>query len=284
MRPVNLIPPDERRGDSAPLRTGNMIYVLLGGLAVLLLGVVVLALTSKQISDREAQKANLDQELQRETARANSLAAFSSFRAVQEQRAATVNSLAQSRFDWQRVLHELALVLPSDVHVSALTGTVNPQVQVQGGGDVQLRAGISGPALEIKGCAPSQDAVAGFVSTLEDIDGVTRVGLQSSGISNSDSGSSGTSSSSSTGGSTECVSGPPGTDNFNFEIVVAFDAVPTPPTATAAPSVPSSVAPASGSDASQVSDGQSEEAVARASTRVATSKAQKAKSTLLPGG
>src|SRR3954451_22123326 len=129
MRPVNLIPNDERRGDSAPLRTGNMIYVLLGGLAVLVLGLAAVALTSKQISDREAQKSSLDQELQRETARANSLAAFSSFRAVQEQRAVTVNSLATSRFDWERVLHELSLVLPSDVHLATLTGTVNPEVQ-----------------------------------------------------------------------------------------------------------------------------------------------------------
>jgi Tfp pilus assembly protein PilN len=278
MRPVNLIPSDERRGDSAPLRTGKMIYVLLGGLAVLVLGLAAVALTGKQISDREAQKASLDQELQRETARASSLAAFSSFRAVQEQRSVTVNSLAQSRFDWQRVLHELALVLPSDVHVSTLTGSVSPEVQIEGGGDVPLRSNITGPALEISGCAPGQDAVAGFVSALEDIDGVTRVGLDSSQI---DSGSSGTSSSASTGGSTACVAGP---RTANFSIVVAFDAVPTPDTATAAPSVPPSVAPASGSDASQVADGQSEEAVARASTRVATSKAQKAKSTLLPGG
>jgi Tfp pilus assembly protein PilN len=279
MRPVNLIPSDERRGDSAPMRTGHLVYVLLGGLAVLLLGVVAVAMTSKQISDREAHKSSLGQELQRETARANSLAAFSSFRAVQEQRLATVSSLAQSRFDWQRVLHELALVLPSEVHVSSLTGSVSPQAQVQGGGTTSLRGNISGPALEISGCAPSQDAVAGFVSDLEDIDGVTRVGLNSSGIA-SDSGSSATSSSGGTGGSALCVAGP---RTFNFEAVVAFDAVATPPTATTAPSVPSSVTPASGSDASQVADGQSEEAVARASTRVATSKAQKAKS-ILPGG
>jgi Tfp pilus assembly protein PilN len=279
MRPVNLIPSDERRGDSAPMRTGNLIYVLLGGLAVLVLGVVVLALTSKQISDRESQKASLGQELQRETARANSLAAFTNFRAVQEQRSATVNSLAQSRFDWQRVLHELALVLPSDVHVSTLTGSVSPEAQVEGGGNSSLRADIAGPALEISGCAPGQDAVAGFVSTLEDIDGVTRVGLDSSQI-DSESSSSGATSSAGTGGSTQCVAGP---RTANFSIVVAFDAVPTPGTATTAPSVPPSVAPASGSDASQVADGQSEEAVARASTRVATSKAQKAKS-LLPGG
>jgi Tfp pilus assembly protein PilN len=276
MRPVNLIPPDERRGDAAPLRTGSLIYVLVGGLAVLLLGIVAVALTSKQISDRKAEKASLEQELQRETARANSLSAFASFRAVQEQRAATVTSLAQSRFDWQRVLHELALVLPSGVHVSTLAGTVNPDVQVDGGGDVALRAGIEGPALEISGCAPGQDAVAGFVAALEDIDGVTRVGLDSSEIDSGDDSSSGASSA----GGIGCDAG---RRTANFKIVVAFDAVPTPGTATTAPSVPPSVATGSGSDASQVADGQQDEAVARASTRATTSKAQKAKS-LLPGG
>jgi Tfp pilus assembly protein PilN len=282
MRPVNLIPSDERRGDSAPLRTGSMVYVLVAGLALLLLGVVAVALTSKQINDRESDKASLSQELDRQTARVNSLTAFADFRAVQEQRTATVTSLAQSRFDWNRVLEELSLVLPSDVHLSALTGTVSPDVTVDGGVDVSLRGSVAGPALEITGCAPGQEAVAGFVSSLEDIDGVTRVGLNSS---TAGGGSSATGSSAS-GGDGSCQAGP---KPYDFEIVVAFDAVPTPSTATTAPSVPSSVAspssadPAS-SDASQVADGQSDEAVARASTRVQTSKAQKAKSTLLPGG
>ena len=27
MRPVNLIPPEERRGDQAPLRTGPLAYI-----------------------------------------------------------------------------------------------------------------------------------------------------------------------------------------------------------------------------------------------------------------
>ena len=282
MRPVNLIPPDERRGDSAPLRTGSMIYVLVAGLAALLLGVVAVALTSNQIKDRESQKANLQQELDSQTARANSLAAFANFGAVQAQRSATVVSLAQSRFDWQRVLQELALVLPSDVHLSTLKGTVSPDVTVEGGADVTLRSNIEGPALEISGCAPGQDSVAKFVSDLEDIDGVTRVGLDSSQI---DAEGAGPAASSSGSGDTACVAGP---RTANFKIVVAFDQVPTPPTATTAPSVPSSVpssaAPGSGADASQVADGQSQEAVARASTRVQTSKAQKAKSTLLPGG
>jgi Tfp pilus assembly protein PilN len=280
MRPVNLIPPDERRGDSAPLRTGSLVYVLVAGMALLLLGFVAVALTSTQIKDRESQRASLQQELDQQTARANSLAAFASFRAIQVQRSATVSSLAQSRFDWQRVLQELSLVLPSDVHLTTLTGTVSPDVTIDGGADVTLRSDIEGPALEIAGCAPGQDAVASFVSALEDIDGVTRVGLDSSQIDSAGSAGSAASSSAS-GGDTQCNAGP---RTANFKIVVAFDQVAAPPTATTAPSVPSSVASGSGGDSSQVADGQSEEAVARASTRVQTSKAQKAKSTLLPGG
>jgi Tfp pilus assembly protein PilN len=293
MRPVNLIPPDERRGDSAALRTGSLVYVLVGGLTLLLLGIVAVALTGKQIDDRKAQKASLQQQLRQETARAKSVAAFTSFRAVQEQRAATVTSLAQSRFDWSRVLHELSLVLPSGVTLTDLTGSVSSDAQSSGsassssssssGGD--LRGSIAGPALEITGCAPGQDAVAGFVSALQDIDGVTRVGLSSSQIGGSSSGGgSSSSSSSSASGSDSCNAGP---NTADFNITVAFDAVPTPSTATTAPSVPSSVSSSTTSastDQSGTADAQSQEAVSRTSAKQQVSKGQHAVHAFLGGG
>jgi Tfp pilus assembly protein PilN len=278
MRPVNLIPADERRGDDAPLRTGYLVYVLTAGLVLLLLGVVAVALTSKQISDREDQKASLEQELDQATAQANSLAAFSNFRAVQESRVATITSLAQSRFDWSRVLNELALVLPSDVSLTSITGSVSPDIQsASGDSGSALRGSVAGPALEIAGCAPGQDAVASFVAAMEDIDGVTRVGLESSDIDTGDS----SSSSSGTSSSADCNAGP---RTAKFQVVVAFDAVPTPSTATTAPAVPPSVPSSGGADQSQVADAQAEEAVSRASARTQVSKAKHAKSTLIPGG
>ncbi len=39
---------------------------------------------------------------------------------------------------------------------------------------------MSEPSLTIAGCAPGQDTVAAFVASLKEIDGVTRVGLESS--------------------------------------------------------------------------------------------------------
>jgi Tfp pilus assembly protein PilN len=287
MRAVNLIPPDERRGDRAPLRTGVFTYVLVGGLALLLLGIVAVALTSKQINDRQSQKQSLDQELQQATAKAQSLQAFTNFRAVQETRAATVSSLAQSRFDWQRVLHELSLILPNDVWLNSVTGTVSPAVQMEssggGGGEGSgLRAQIAGPALDISGCATGQDAVAAFVSSLEDVDGVTRVGLDSSKTDEEEGGSGATSSGSTGSSATGSGCGP---NVFSFQLVVAFDAVPAPPTATSVPSVPAPAAPSgsSGSDQAQVSDLQNQQKVQAASAREKTTQAKNEASNLIPG-
>jgi Tfp pilus assembly protein PilN len=286
MRPVNLIPPDERRGDAAPLRTGPLVYVLIAGLGLLLLCIVAVTLTGKQVSDRTAQKATAEQQLTAATARANSVKAFTDFRTVQEQRAATVASLAQSRFDWSRVLQEMALIVPSDVHLSSLTGTVSKDVSVDSGGSggtsgsTGLRDNVAGPALEIAGCAPSQNAVAGFVAALEDIDGVTRVGLDSSkGPEQSASDFTGEPGDAATSGGSD------GCNDFSFTIVAAFDSVATPSAPTPPPVAPTPSAPAANPTSNdQVTDGQNEVASANASARAQTSKANQAVHTVLKGG
>lgn len=232
MRPVNLIPPEDRRGGSAPLRTGPLPYVVLGGLVLALLAVVLVVLADNQVAEREGEVAKLEREDARAAAKAQRLAAFTEFRVMSEQRVATVSDLADSRFDWERVMRELALVLPSDVWLVGLTGTAAPGVALEGGstGDTSgMRAAIPGPALELSGCADGQDAVAGFVTALEDIDGVTRVGVQSSELPDKGSGDSGGSGGGSDSGGDECR-----TQKFiaKFAIVVAFDAAPVPAPAT----------------------------------------------------
>jgi Tfp pilus assembly protein PilN len=245
LRPVNLIPSDQRRGAHSPMRTGAFSYVLIGALALALLGVIALVFAGKQVSDRKHQIADLQVQEQQVTARAQSLQAFADFRAAQQTRSDTVTSLAQSRFDWQRVLDELARVIPSNVWLTQLAGTADPSVTLQNAPQIPTRASVPGPALEIVGCGTGQDAVAGLVSNLEEIDGVTRVGVQSSGRATDSSSTSGSSATSDSGGtSSDCR-----TRQFitRFEIVVAFDAVPTPATATASPSVPTGTSASGGS-------------------------------------
>jgi Tfp pilus assembly protein PilN len=246
VRAVNLIPSDERRGDKPALRTGPVSYLIVGVLGVAVLAAVALALTSKQISDRKSEVAQLQQQEAQAQAQAKSLEAFTTFRAAQETRASTISSLAQSRFDWQRVLEEFARVIPSDVWFVKLAGTVSPAVTVTNGPDLQTRDSVAGPALELEGCATSQDAVAGLIANLEEIDGVTRVGLESSEKPDSSGAESNASATTGDSGAeiTDCRTRP-----FipQFKIVVAFDSVPAPPTATSAPSVPPGVPTAGGS-------------------------------------
>ncbi len=220
MRPVNLIPSEERSGERRPMRGGPLAYVIVGALAAAVLGVALLTITNNQISDSKAEIATLKNETAVAEARAQALSAYTQFHSLHQQRVATVTSLADSRFDWQRVMRELSLILPGNVWLTNLTGTASPAVAVDGGANISLRSSISGPALEITGCAVSQEAVAGFVQALKEIDGVTRVGLPSSEI-----GESGGSASS---GGGSAASGTCQTRKFiaQFQMVVAFDAAP----------------------------------------------------------
>ena len=251
MRPINLIPPEDRRGEQAPLRSGPIAYVLVGALVALLAGVTALVLADNQISERKADIARLEVEDAREAAKAERLAAYVQFRDLAEQRVATVASLADSRFDWERVMREFALILPSNTWLVELTATAAPGVGVEGSGGGGLRGSAPGPALELIGCATGQEAVAGFVTALKDIDGVTRVGVESSELGDAKSGDSGSGGSES---SEECR-----TRRFiaKFQIVVAFDAAPVPVSAASGEAAPVAT-PAPAETSSETSEGESE--------------------------
>lgn len=244
MRPVNLIPPEDRRGDQAPLRTGPLVYMVLGALVLVLAGVTMLVLDGNQVSESKDELATLKREDAVASIRASRLSAYTAFQAASEQRVATVQSLADSRFDWERVLRELSLILPSDVSLAELNASSSAG-EGEGGSSI---GGISGPSLEMTGCASGQNGVAGFVLALKDIDGVTRVGVQSS----EDSGEGDNSKSG------ECAVGGATTQ---FALVVAFDAAPVPPAegeAAAAPEAAPEAAQAASSEASESSGEEAE--------------------------
>ena len=97
MRPINLIPPDERRGSQAPLRSGPLAYILVGALVLVLVGVTALVLTGNKVSEREGEVATLTSEDATAAAEAEKLASYVTFQTTSEQRVATVQSLAGPR-------------------------------------------------------------------------------------------------------------------------------------------------------------------------------------------
>jgi Tfp pilus assembly protein PilN len=294
MRPVNLIPPEARRGEKAPMRTGVLSYVIVAVLAAALVGVTGVVLTNNQISDREAEKSSLENQLAEAEVQAQRVSAFANFASLQQARAQTVDTLARSRFDWERVLRELAIVIPEDVWLTNLTATVSPEVQIDDSGSssssgsaVSTSESVQGPSLQIEGCGAGHDAVARFLAALRDIDGVTRVSVLSSDRPDPDSATGG----SSGGAGAASPASDCRTRDFisKFTIVAAFDAVPVPASAgTTEPAAPASEPTASDSsataaDQSQISDGRQQLEQQKESTAQQTEKARKDVNTFIPG-
>jgi len=221
MRPVNLIPPEQRR-DRGVSRTGPLAYIVVGALVALLAGVVLIVLSSNQISESETELTTLNAQKAAAEARAQRLAPYAKFQQVEQQRTTTVYELADSRFDWPRVLRQLSLVIPKYVVLGRLIGLAGQGIESEGGeggGGEDLAAEIKGPSLSLQGCALNQKRVSALITALEQIDGVTRVGLGSSKAATEESGSSGDDAG--------------GCNAYAFRIAVAFDAAPVSPNASA---------------------------------------------------
>ena len=243
MRPVNLIPPEDRRGDSAPSRTGALSWILVGGLALLVLLVAGVVVTNKDVADKEAELAALEATEAELSARAESLAAFTGFQQIRDARVQTVAALAESRFDWQRVMEELARVIPAHVWLVKLSGTAGT---TEDSGEAAAATAI--PTLEMTGCARSQRAVARMISAIGDIDGVTRVSATRSEKAD-DSASGATTGATSSSGNTADADCRTRSYVAEFDLTAVFDGVAVPegaePPATApAPGDTGEAAPA----------------------------------------
>lgn len=175
MRPVNLLP-ERYRPARATGRLRGSAYVTIGVLGVLLLMVLGYVLTQNQINDAKEQTNQAIAEAQVAEARATELGSFGNFRAVKEQRENAVKGLALTRFDYERLMRELALVLPDNVFLTSFAAT-------PAGGDnatAAAAAAASGPSLAIGGCAPTHRDVSTTIVRLRKMHKVTDVALNQS--------------------------------------------------------------------------------------------------------
>jgi Tfp pilus assembly protein PilN len=188
MRPVNLIPPDQRKGaaraagaDSAP---PIRVYALLGVLGVALLGVLALVLTSNQINGKTEELAKVQVQEQGVKQVADALRPYGQFAQMQQARRLQIETLASSRFNWERSLRQLARAIPENVWLLDLTGTASPAIDVEsaggGGGLTNIREKAAAPAFALTGCTYSQHAVARMMTRMQNLDDVTDVQLAKS--------------------------------------------------------------------------------------------------------
>ena len=181
MRAVNLIPGEAGRGGSGGASAGP--WVVLGVLGLLLAGVVAYVLTSNQLVDRRAELASLQTQARVVQAQAEATRPYREFAALAQARVQTVRQLGAARFDWHRAFADLARVIPDDVWLTSLLGTVTTGVSVDGAGSGDTgatRSALPNPAIELSGCTTSHDGVARLISRLRLMTGVVRVALADS--------------------------------------------------------------------------------------------------------
>jgi len=259
VRAVNLIPSEARRGGvGAPSRSGGGVYVLLGVLAVLVIGAGAYVLAGNTVNQRRADLAEVTAQANRVEAEAAELKPFSDFAKLSQERIQTVSSLAASRFDWERSLRDLSKVLPANVWVTSVVGTVAPGISIEGGGSAGsgLRGSIPSPAIEMVGCTESHRDVSRVMARLRRMRGVTRVSLGTSEKSDTASAGSaqGAGAAQSAGSSQDCRNGSRTFPKFEL---VAFFAGQTAASGSApqAAGTPPAAAGASASSSAQSSPG-----------------------------
>jgi Tfp pilus assembly protein PilN len=236
MKSVNLIPVGERTTTRNIGKSGGAVYALLGVLGIALIAIAALTISSRQVTEREAQAASLEAQAQAAQSQAGAMASYKQFAALATSRTKTIRDLAATRADWGRTLDQVSQVVPADVALSKLGVTATSATQ---GAGIALRTALTNPAVELLGCAPSQARVALLMARLRRIDGVVRVSVSTSDKSTAKAtASNGATADSGSTGNADCTGG--SDQRPQFQIVAFLSPLPglattgaaTPTTAT----------------------------------------------------
>ena len=174
MRPVNLLP-EQHRPRVAGGKSGSS-YVVIGVLAALVVGIAVYVLTGNGVNDSKAKAAEAKQDAQQAQARLDALGNYGNFSQIADTRKASVEQLAQGRFDWERFLRETANVLPESTWLTLVDATTASDPTAAASGDDSKV-----PGAQMEGCAKRQSDVAKLMVRLRQLHRVSDVELQESG-------------------------------------------------------------------------------------------------------
>jgi Tfp pilus assembly protein PilN len=177
VRAVNLMPRDARGSSrSASFGSGAGVYVLLAGLAALVVCASLWAVANKQVGERRSTLERVSAEAAAAQKRADDGAPYVAYATLARNRAQTVTTLSATRFDWAHAMREVGRVLPADVWLTSMSGASGA------GGDAPSPTTSAAPAptITLAGCTRSQAKVARLLARLRTIDGLRDVALKTS--------------------------------------------------------------------------------------------------------
>jgi Tfp pilus assembly protein PilN len=182
MRPVNLIPQDQRRRTPSE-GSGKGAHAVLGILAVLLAMAVVYVLTANSVTEKESQAEEARIEADQLEAQAANKESFTDFAEIAQTRAASVASVASTRFDWERLMRELSRVMPAGSWLTSASASATgaPDVAANPAAPADPAASGAGtPSANLTGCTPKHSDVARMMVRLRQLHRVVDVALKQS--------------------------------------------------------------------------------------------------------
>ena len=184
MKPVNLVPQDQRRRVASD-GDGKSAPIVLGVLATLLVLVVVYVLTSNSVTDRKGEAATASAEADRLEARAGQQATYTDFAQIAVTRTQSVAGVDAKRFDWERFMRELGRVMPEGSWLQSADASVTGDPTSGGSStppaDPSAAVEVA-PAANLVGCTPDQDDVARMMVRLRQLYRVDDVLLNESSL------------------------------------------------------------------------------------------------------
>ena len=165
MTEVNLLPPELRRRQRSRSVTRQVVVVasaiVLLLLVVFFLETVKLSQVQQDLTEQQARNAALETQIA-------SLQRFADLQQELDQKTVLVTDLEQTEVMWSSTLHDLSMVIPSDVFLTGFTGSI--QLAPNGWETLPDANGLIG-SMQFSGTSLDYPNVALWLDRLGEVDG-----------------------------------------------------------------------------------------------------------------
>ena len=213
MKRINLLPPEQRAKAS---RERGLLWAILILVAIVVALGLVYVWQNRQVNDKQAELDGLTAEVAVEQQKAQALAPYAAIQTTRTNMTQTATGIYDSRVPWSTILQEVSLVIPENVRLQSLSGTV-PATMLPGPAVPPPAAGATAatPDITFSGTTYTHKDVAEFMTRLGLIPQLSNIQLASS-----------------TGAAATGTTGTTSTPTVTFTVTATLRPYLTPPPAT----------------------------------------------------
>jgi Tfp pilus assembly protein PilN len=207
MKRINLLPPEQRVKAS---RERGLLWAILILVAIVVALGLVYVWQNRQVTDKQAELDQLTAQVAVEQQKAAALRPYADIQTMRTAMTATARGIYDSRVPWSTILQEISLVIPENVRLQSLTGTV-PATMLPGSAVPAAPGAVGTADITFAGTTYTHKDVAEFMTRLGLIPQLANIQLASSAA----------------------ATGTEGTATVTFTITASLRPYLTPPPATA---------------------------------------------------